>query len=164
MKKIFLGVFLLFAAVSVQAQKFGYVNSQELLANLPEVKAADKELENFQKALVTKGQQMVGEFEVEYKKFMEEVNAGTLSKVQSQARETDLQKKQEEIQKYEVEVQEKLAAKRESLFKPILDKVKMTITAYGKENGYTMIFDTSAGSLLHAEESDNLLQAIKAKL
>ena len=50
------------------------------------------------------------------------------------------------------------------MYKPILDKVKMAIETYGKDNGYTMIFDSSAGAILHATETDNLINPLKAKL
>ncbi|MBK8389969.1 MAG: OmpH family outer membrane protein [Saprospiraceae bacterium] len=165
MKKLFvlaLGIFLFSA--SATAQKFGYINSQELLVSLPEVKAADSELEAFQKQLMTKGQELVATFETEYKAYVEEANKGLLSKVQMQKKEEDLGVKQKTIQDYEQEVQLKLSQKRETIYKPILDKINTTITAFGKENGYTMIFDSSAGNLLFVQDSDNLFEAIKAKL
>ncbi|MBK8698944.1 MAG: OmpH family outer membrane protein [Saprospiraceae bacterium] len=164
MKKVL--ILLVFSGISVftYAQKFGYVNSQELLVSMTEVKAADTELETYQKQLMAVGQGKVAEFETEYKKYAEDAQKGILSQVQVQAKESELAQKQEEIQKYEYEVQSKLSAKREELYKPILDKVKMVIETYGKENGYTMIFDSSAGTILHAVESDNLITPLKAKL
>lgn len=162
-KNLFLLVFVALTSV-VFGQKFGYVNTQELLVSMPEVKAADNELETYQKQLVTIGQGKVAEFETEYKKYAEDAQKGILSQVQIQAKEAELAQKQDEIQKYEVEVQSQLAAKREELYKPILDKVKMAIETYGKENGYTMIFDSSAGAILHATETDNLINPLKAKL
>lgn len=158
--------FVLFSiwAINADAQKFGYLNAQELLAGLEEVQAADKELEAYQKELLSKGQEMMQAFEQEYKQYMEEVNAGTLSKVQAQQKEAKLLQKQEELQKYEAEVQEKLALKRETLLKPIIDRVRQVIYDFGKENGYTMIFDTSSGFLLHASPGDNILEEIKKRL
>ena len=50
------------------------------------------------------------------------------------------------------------------MYKPILDKVKMAIETYGKDNGYTMIFDSSAGAILHATETDNLINPLKSKI
>ena len=50
-------------SLSIQAQKFGYLNSQVLLAELPEVKAADAEIQALQTQLEKKGQMMVQELE-----------------------------------------------------------------------------------------------------
>lgn len=157
----FLVTFLASDAIS---QKFAYVNSQQVLAEFPEVANADKQLETYQNQLIKKGQDMVTGFEAEYKKYMEEANQGTLSKVQMQQREGQLASKQEEIQKYELDVQQKIMTKREQLYKPILDKVQGAIDAIGAEEGYTMIFDSSTGTILHAADSDNITSKVKAKL
>jgi outer membrane protein len=150
-----------FAANSIaQAPKFGYVNTQELLAAMPEVKQADSELETYQAQLISKGQDMVKEFETDYQKFASDVQQGLLSQVQIKKKEEELGTKQQDIQKYEVDVQTKIMKKRESLYQPILDRVRGTIETYGKDNGYTMIFDTSNGTLLHALENDNLIEEI----
>jgi outer membrane protein len=164
MKKIFF-LFMLISATSVVfGQKFGYVNTQELLASLPEIKAADNSLETHQKMLIQQGQTKVQAFEAEYKKYSEDAQKGILSQVQIQAKEAELMKKQEEIQKFEVQIQQDLGKKKEELYKPILDKVSTLIKTFGKENGYTMIFDSSLGSILHAAEADDLLPALKTKL
>ncbi len=160
----FVITFLTTAVAFSQAPKFGYVNSQELLAEMPEIKQADSELDTYQKQLITKGQEMMKSLETEYQAYVESAKQGLLSQVQVQQKEAALSTKQQDIQAYEQEVQQKLATKREVLYKPILDKVKGAIETYGKENGFTMIFDTSTGTLLHASESDNLIEQIKAKL
>ena len=47
------------AMSTVQAQKFGYVNSTAILAEMPEVKQMEANLEALQKQLQKKGQSMV---------------------------------------------------------------------------------------------------------
>ncbi|MEZ4909804.1 MAG: OmpH family outer membrane protein [Saprospiraceae bacterium] len=164
MKHFLFALSLLIVSFSLSAQKFGFINSQELMSNLADVKLAENSLNSFQNELVIKRDDMVKKFEVEYSAYMTEANSGTLSKVQMQQKEESLIAKRDQIQQYETTMQEQLGAKREELYKPILDKVKNVIEMVGKEGGYTMIFDTSAGALLHAAESDNLMETIKAKL
>ena len=164
MKKYLLLSIVVCAVNMLSAQKFGYVNSQELLVSLPQIKTADTEIETFQKSLMEKGQKMVTEFEAEYKAYMEEANKGLISKVQMQQKEEVLTGKQQAIQSFEQDVQAQLTTKRELLYKPILDKVTSTIKSYGKTNGYTLIFDSSTGNILHALDTDNLFEQIKAEL
>ena len=165
MKKTITTIFFVLAGlIALSAQKFGYVNSAELIRNLPEVKTADTQLEAYQKELFTSGEQMVKAFEAEYQAYMTKVNAGQLSQVQMQQDEAALTQKQQEIQQYEVTVQNQLAAKKQELYQPILDRVQVIVNQVGKEMGYTMIFDTSLGGLVFVEESDNLLSTIQAKL
>ena len=151
-------------ALSASAQKFGYVNSNLLLSELPDMKAADSELETYQKQLMASGETMVKAWQEKYQKIADEVSQGLLSAVEQQAKEQELAAEQQKIQAYELEVQQKLTKKREELIQPILDKVKVAIEAVGKENNYTMIFDSSAGTILHASESDNVLALVKTKL
>lgn len=162
-KYLLLAAFLI-AGNSLFSQKYGYINSSELLIGLSEVKAADSSLETYQKQLLAKGEKMVQTLQTKYQAVSAEVQKGTLSQVQIAQKEQEIQTEQEAIQKYQVEVQQKIAKKREDLYKPILDKVKDVIIAYGKAEGYTMIFDTSTGGLLHASDSDNLMSVIKGKL
>jgi len=157
-------VMVLLVVGTTQAQKFGFINSQELLISSPEVKTADEQLEAFQNTLVAKGKTMVTEFEKEYNSYMQEAAGKSLSPVQMQQKEADLTAKQQAIQKYEMEVQQQIGAKREELYKPIIDKINLAIEQVGKEGNYTMIFDAASGALLHAIETENILEKVKAKL
>ena len=163
MKTMILGAFMI-AAVSLNAQKFGYINSAQLLAELPAVKAADSELEAFQTQMVTKGQSMVKALETKIQAYSQEAQGGMLSQVQMQKKEEELGKEQQKIQLYEQEVQNKILAKREELYKPIMDKVKVAIEGVGADAGYMMIFDSSAGTILHANDSENVMALVKAKM
>lgn len=151
-------------ALSVQAQKYGYLNSAQLILEMPEIKQADAQLEVFQKDLMSKGEQMVKTFEDKYRAVEAQVSKGELSQIQIQQKQGDLGKEQQAIQQYQQEVNVGLTAKREELYKPILDKLKVTLDQIGQEMGYNMIFDTSTGGLLFAEEAEDLMPIIKQKL
>ena len=165
MKKIILSLAVtLFSIASISAQKFGHVNSSQLLLSMPEVKNADAQLQAFQKDLMVKGEQMVKKFETNYNAYMEKANSGELSQIQMQTKEAELTNEQQAIQKYEVEVQQKIAEKKQQIYQPILDRVQEMIKTIGKEQGYTMIFDTSMGGLLFSKESEDLMPMLKTKL
>ena len=164
MRILLSALFITLLSFGVQAQKFGYINSQQLLLESPDIKSADAQLEALQKDLVGKGEAMVKDFEAKYQAYVTEANTGVLSQVQMQQKEGVLAAAQQEIQKYEVQVQNQILEKREVLYKPILDKIKNALDVYAKENGYTMVFDSSAGSILYAPPGDDLLQAMKTKL
>jgi len=153
-----------FVGLNLNAQKFGYLNSAVLLTELPAVKAADSELETYQKQLMSSGEALVKAFEAKYNQYAKEAADGILSKVQMQEKEGELGLEQQQIQQYEVEVQQKILKKRDELYQPILDQVKVAIEAIGKENGYTMIFDSSNGTILHANEGDDVIGLVKTKL
>ncbi len=149
---------------SANAQKFGYVNSTLILAEHPDIKSADSQLEAYQKQLISKGEQMVKDFESKYQSYMTQANGGTLSQVQMQQKETELATEQQQIQQYELEVQNNILKKREELYKPVLDKINSVLEALGKDGGYTMIFDSSAGGLLYASEAEDVTPQLRSKL
>ncbi|MBK8518626.1 MAG: OmpH family outer membrane protein [Saprospiraceae bacterium] len=163
-RSLFILFFSVTAIFCLSAQKFGYVNTQELLSGMSEMKLADNQVKALQNELLTKGEEMVIKFENDYKAYMKEANGGTLSKVLMQQKESVLVAKQEEIKKYEEEIQQKVAAKREELYKPIIEKVKAEITKLGKEGKYTIIFDSAPGMILHAADTENLMDILKTKL
>ena len=150
---------------SLQAQKFGHLNSSQLIEAHPKVVTANAELEDFRKSVMDPFQAKVKAFESKASFFMEEVNAGTLSKVTAQTRQEELQKEQQDLQTEQQQIEFSIMQKREQLLQPILTEIDSIIQVIGKEGSYTMIFDTSvSGALLFAQDSDNLTEAIKAKL
>jgi len=133
MNRILTLAFLILLGLQLNAQKYGYVNSSQLLVNLPEVKTADSQLEAYQKQLITKGEEMVKSFETEYRAYLTKVDSGELSQIDMQQKEGKLAQDQQAIQAYEVEVQNNLAAKKQELYQPILARVQEIVDAYGKD-------------------------------
>lgn len=165
MKKILTTItIVLFAVISMSAQKFGHVNSNEILTTLPEVKTAESQLKDYEKQLMEKGQAMVNEYQAASTAYGQKYNSGELSAVQMQQEEAKLQAKGQEIQRYEVEVQQLLTQKKQEIFEPILNKVQTVITQVGEEMGYTMIFDSSNLGIIFSQDSDDLSSVVKQKL
>lgn len=162
-----LALLFFFAAATTTsfAQKYGHLNAGNLLELLPEVAKADSEMEAYQKQMIAKGEEMAKAFQAKYAKLAQEVQQGIHSPVQQQNLEAELQKEQQTIVQYEQEVRQKVAQKREELLAPILDKVNTAIQNVGKEQGYSMIFDSSVPNvLLFVEDADDVTSAVKAKL
>ena len=166
MKKILvLTLGLLCAAVApALAQKFGFCNSVALLGQMPEVKQADSDLQGFQTQLTKRGEQMVKEFQTKAQELETKKNAGTIAPKEYEMQVATLQADQENLQKYEQEVYTKLSAKREELYKPILDRVNKAMQDVAKELGYTLVFDSSTQVLLYADESLDVTKLVKTKL
>lgn len=156
----------LFVSLSyfTHAQKFGYVNSTLILSEHPDIKSADQQLINYQNELVAQGETKVKEFEAKYQAYVLEAQGGSLSRLQMEEKETALAQEQQMLQNFEMEVQQKLLVKREELYAPVLEKVRTALDEMGKSQGYTFIFDSSAGGILHASESDDLTGTLKSKL
>lgn len=154
---------LVFAATATaSAQKFGYVNSAEILAELPAMKAAESNLEGLQKQLQKKGQAMVQNFEADYRALQEKAQAGELTPKAQQEEATKLEARQKEIGAFEQQMVADLQKKRAELLEPIYKSVNDAIAAVAKEKGYQFIFDQQV--LLFGEETADVSTDVKAKL
>ncbi len=147
---------------AVQAQKFGYVNSQEILASMPDVKQADANLEALQKQLQKKGQGMVEQLQKDYAEIQQKIERGELSPKQQEEEGKKLETRQQEIAKFEQEMVNQIQEKRATELKPISDKINKAISDVAKENGFQFIFDQ--GILLYAESAQDVSSLVKGKL
>lgn len=162
---IVLAMLLGTATLSAQTPpKYGHMNLGNLLEAMPETKAANDKLKVYADSLSAVGENMAKVFQEEVKKFQADYQEGKLTPIQAQQLEAELQKKQEEIQKFEQTAQQSIATKRDDFLKPILDKVETAVKAVATENNYLMIFDTSSGAFLFANETDDVSPLVKKKL
>ena len=166
MKKIFtLLLVTVLATAALTAQKFGYVNTALLLQDMPEVQAANSQLEAYQQQLMSEGQDKVKAFEAKVVQYQQAAAAGEMSQKQIAEKEQELATEQQSLAQLEQEVQNKILIKREELLTPILQQVDEAIQAIGNEGGYTFIFDASVqGAMLYAPEADDLIDEVRTKL
>ena len=159
--QILLIAFCIGTSLSLSAQKFGYINSQTLL---PEVKAADAEIQALQTQLEKKGQMMVQELETKYKELQKREASGEISPKALEDEASKLKLQEAELGKFEQEMQKQVLAKRQEKLQPVIDKVNNAIKMVATDNQFTYIFDSSAGILLYAQESMDVTSLVKSKL
>lgn len=156
---------LISAASGLKAQKFGHLNSGNLLIQLPETAKADSLLKIYQDSLVVLGRARADSLDAEYLAFAKEYQAGNVPPIKAQQKQDEFQKRQEALSRYQDEVVALVAGKREKLLGPILQRLQDAINEIGKEGKYTMIFDTSIfNTILFARDSDDLEPLVKGKL
>ncbi|MEM8523621.1 MAG: OmpH family outer membrane protein [Bacteroidota bacterium] len=151
-----------FSGSTLQAQKFGYVNTNKILSELPAVKQADANIEALRKQLEAKYQKDVQAYQALLTDIQTKAQQGILSPKQQEEEAQKLRVQEEAIRKFEQESQGKLVERRSQLIQPIIDEVNAAITAVGKEGGYQFIFDEQV--LLYKAASDDVTEMVKAKL
>jgi outer membrane protein len=159
-------VALVFSSLVVNAQdklKIGYINSQELLAAMPESDSAQKKIESLAKEHEGALDEMTVEFNKKYEAYTKNMN--TYSELVKASKEAELQDLQTRIQTFQQTAQEDLQKKRADLFKPIQDKALKAVTAVAEENGFTFILDSGTGALVYESSSaQDILPLVKKKL
>lgn len=154
-------------AFNADAQKFGYLNSAEILSGMSEVKQADSSMEALQKQLQKKGQQMVQAYQTKLESLQKKEQAGDLSPKQIEDEATKLRAEEEKIGKFQQDMEKQIVEKRNTLLQPIFDRVNAAIKDVAKENGYNYIFDRNAAqgsTILYADESQDVTALVKTKL
>jgi outer membrane protein len=154
---------LLMAATTVQAQiKLGHINSSELVAMMPETKLADDSLKRYTEDLNGQLQMMLSELQNKYQEFQSKQS--TMSEAVREYRAKEIQDLQTNIDNFQQRAQQDIAKKKEEVYGPIFKKAEGAIKEVATEGKYSYIFDTSVGAVLHSNDSDNIMDAVKKKL
>ena len=163
MKKIAFLTLLTFLTLSSIAQnKFGYIDSQELLLLMPELKTAETEVQNFAKSLEAQLGSMTAEIQQMQQEY--QANEATYTDLVKKDKEAEMEGLYQRIQTFQQNAQQSLQTKEQELLEPILGKARKAIQDVATEGGYTYIFDKSNGTILYAKESENVIDLVKKKL
>lgn len=162
MKKILLLVaaIALFSINAADAQKYGHVNSGEILENMPGVDSLQIKLKAFQADLESMYESMMTEYQQKKDKFDREV--GTMSSAVRQVREKELEDLGIRIQEFQANAQDDLEDKQYELAKPFQDAIQNAINKVAKDHGYSYIFDTKI--LLYYGNGEDITPMVKKEL
>lgn len=155
---------LLLCVGLTQAQtKIGYVNSLELLGQMPEIKKADSVLQSLANDL----QKQYSLYVMEYQQKLDDYNknVATWTDVKREATEQDLVGLQQRIGDFEKSSQDKVDKKKQELYEPVLKKANDAIQEVGKENKFSYILDSSVGALVYVgDDLIDITPLVKTKL
>jgi len=140
--------------------KFGHINFEEVLTLMPDRAKAAAKMDSLTKDAEKHLQEMMQE----YQTVQGQAPTPGASQLVTQDYQDKMNSLQQRIQNFQQQAQKSLEEEQAKLIEPIISKVKKGVEQVAKENGYTYVFDTSVGTLLYWEESDNILPMVKKKL
>ncbi len=145
------------------AQKYGHINSNEVVQSMPEFKQMSAAVEKKKKDAQTKVQVMYESYQTKLK----EVNQYGASMMEAvlQERKKELDSLQRGIQAYEQTASAEIQDYQDKLLKPLNDKYLKIVASVAKENGYAYIFDVASGSVAyHPETTGDITDLVKKKM
>ena len=162
--KLTLAVALLLGSTSLFAQKFGRINTQEIIMAMPETKTMQTNMEAYAKELQDNIETMNVEFNTKLQDFQKNYN--TLSDMAKEMKEKELSDLQNRIREFQERAQQEYQKKQNELLAPIIEKAKNAIDKISATGGYLVVFDTSTGSLAYFNETDltDLAPEVKKEL
>ena len=162
MKKLFLTL-LMFAPVATFAQKFGHVNSQEIVQAMPEFTKARTDIEALTKQYEADLKSMQEELQKKSEAYEKE--QATLPANIKERREKELQEMYQKIQQSYQDNQQALAKAQQEKMQAITTKVLDAIKAVGQAGGYVYVMEMGAGiPYISTTLSTDVTAQVKQKL
>lgn len=162
-KLLLLAAVLFIGATSVNAQsKVAHIDTQALVEAMPEMKAAQSQLEKLQKTYDTEIKSMMKEWETKVQQYdaesqsqTEEVNLKRVEEVQGM---------QKNIGDYRNQALQDLQKKEVDLLQPILDKARMAIQKVARAQGIQYVLDSATGNGVILADGTDLLSSVKSEM
>jgi len=152
---------MMFLAVDAQQpQRFGYLNTQELITQMPEYAEAQKKHERFQAEQQQKYQGMVASYQTKAAEYTN--GAAVLTQTELSMLEAEIQQLQARIGEYEQTLPQIIQNHQNELIGAIVVKVQEAAKAVGEEKGFLYIFDSSV--LLYQGGGEDISTYVKNKL
>jgi outer membrane protein len=157
---------LLFLATPLMAQnaemKIGYMNSMELLYQMPEFKEVQEALQKYQEELTDELKKLVDQFrslqdEIENKQ-------ATMSATILSLKRKQLAEMQQNLQLTQATFEEEMEEKQMLLLQPLLDKINKAVKKVAADRQLLYVLDSSKGLLLFADESGDISNEVREAL
>lgn len=159
-KKIIIAIMIALPSMAF-AQKFGMVDTQNLMQSLPEVKEVQTQLEASMQKYSEEEGKLRQEYEKKVKEF-QEMDQSTPEAIQKRRIE-EIQALEQKIQEFRQAAQQDLQQQQEKLLQPVQKKIMDAIQSVGTEGGYTFIFENGI-SLFQGKDVVDVTSQVKAKL
>jgi len=162
MKKLIL-MLMLFAPMALFAQKFGHLNTQQVMNDMPEfvkargeIEATAKQYENDLKAMQEELQRKASEYDK---------TKSTMNATKQKETEESLMQLNEKIRTAYQDNSQALQKAQQETMQPITAKLVKAIQAVGKAGNYVYIMDVTAGIPYISETlSEDVTAKVKAEL
>ncbi|WP_445752715.1 OmpH family outer membrane protein [Polaribacter sp.] len=159
---LLIAVFTLGLGGVANAQKFGHIDFEKLVAEMPQTTKLKSDIEKLGKTYQDEIEGMGKKLEAKVKKYQAEQNAQTKEINESRALEV-----QQENQRYEQLRQtayQEMQKKQAEGLNPIIEKAQKAIEDVAAAKGIVYVFDSSVGKGLIVSKGEDLFNAVKAKL
>ncbi len=159
-------LFVAATAFSAYGQRFAYVDTEYILDNIPEYKAAEREIEELSIQWQAEIENKFAEIDRLYREYQAE--APLLPEEMKRQREEVIINKEREAKDLQVRRfgrEGELFAKRQELIQPIQDRVFDAVEQIANRGNYAVIFDKAGGAAMiftdvRYDLSDDVLQRL----
>ncbi len=150
-------------ASQVYGQKFGYINTQELILAMPETDSVNLKLETLSQEWSEQLELIQVEFNNKAQDYQK--NAASYTDAQKQAKEQELNDLSSRYQEFQNLAAQNMQQKQQELLAPVIEKAQNAIKKVSETNGFTFILDAATTPLLYSDASViDILPMVKSEL
>lgn len=150
------------SARSATIGKIAFINSQKVVAEAPGAAEArttiEREMNKHQADLALTDDSIKNTIADFQKRQL------ALSKEARDRQEAEIRTRQQALQARADALEQQMQKRQQDLVKPIMDRINTVLMDLREKNGYVMIFDVSAGSVVAADPALDLTDTVLARL
>ena len=136
------GVIFFGTMQTINAQaKTAHVDVNEIISKMPAMLDSQKQLEKLSATYDAEYKTMAEEYQAKIKKYDQE--ASTVTDAVNQTRQQEVQDLVKRITDYRDNAQKELQKKESDLVKPLMDKIRASISKVGKAKGYQYVLNAA---------------------
>lgn len=147
---------------SYAQSKVAHIDTQKLIGEMPEVIAAQKQLEQLEKTYTSEIENTYKEFQTKAQSYS--ADAANQTDVTNQARQKELETMQQNINQYRETAAQDLQKKQVEMMRPLYDKARAAIEKVAAAQGFDYVLDASAGGSVIMAKGTDLMADVKAEL
>ncbi|MEL0275029.1 MAG: OmpH family outer membrane protein [Flavobacteriaceae bacterium] len=147
---------------SYAQSKVAHIDTQQLISQMPEVVAAQKQLEELEKTYTNQIESTYKEFQTKAQSYS--ADAANQTDVTNQARQKELETMQQNINQYRETAAQDLQKKQVEMMRPLYDKAKAAIEKVALAQGFDYVLDATAGGSVIMAKGKDLMADVKAEL
>ncbi len=163
-KTLLFAAALFIGAVSFsQAQsKVAHINTQDLVSAMPEMKAAQSQMEQLGKTYEAEIKELATALQNKMKVY--DAEATTQTDEENAKRVQEVQSMENNIRQYQGNAQKDMQQKELDLLKPITEKAKAAILKVARAQGFDYVLDSSQGGGVIMADGKDLIADVKTDL
>ena len=154
--------FIMLSSSLFAQSKVAHINTQGLISEMPEVIAAQKELQEMEKTLSADVENSVKEFQTKAQTYA--ADSENQTETVNQSRQRELETMQQGIQEFRQTASQELQKKQNDLMRPLFEKARVAIETVAKAQGFDYVLDSSPGGSVIMAQGKDLMADVKKEL
>ena len=154
---------ILFMSFAAQAQsKVTHIDFQKLVGEMPEVIAAQEEIQKLEKDYTNEIEASLKELQTKMQNYS--ADAENQTDLTNQKRQQELQGMEQNIQQFRQTALQDVQKKQADLLRPLIEKARAAVEKVATAKGFDYVMDSSQGSSVLMAKGKDLMAEVKTEL